>query len=83
MFSTSPALVANVLHVLRGDVAVGWVRACIRWGAAHTGLPVILVAAIALVLSWRLFRQAARLAVELAVALGLLAAATRFGWVTW
>jgi hypothetical protein len=35
------------------------------------------------VLSWRLVKRTARFGVEVALALGLLAAATRLGWVTW
>jgi hypothetical protein len=62
---------------------VAGVRLGLRWAAHHTGLPLIVVAAIALVLSWRLFKRGARFAVEVAFAVGLLAAATRFGWVTW
>jgi hypothetical protein len=59
------------------------VRASLRWAAHHTGLPVILVAAIALVVSWRIFRRATRFAFEVAVVLALLACATRIGWITW
>ena len=59
------------------------VRCGLRWASHHTGLPLILVAAVALVLSWRLFKRTVRFAVEVALALGLLAAATRLGWVTW
>lgn len=43
----------------------------------------IVVAAIALVLSWRIFKRGVRLVAEFAFALGLLAVATRLGWVTW
>jgi hypothetical protein len=58
-------------------------RAWLRWAAHHSGLPVILIAAIVLVLSWRVFRRAARFAVEVTVVLVLLACATRIGWITW
>ena len=50
-----------------------------RWGAHHTGLPVILVAAIPLVLSWRLLKRTLRLTVEVVIALALLVVATRWG----
>jgi hypothetical protein len=59
------------------------VRAWLRWAAHHTGLPMIVVAAIALVVSWRLFRRATRFALEVTVVLVLLACATRIGWITW
>lgn len=58
-------------------------REALRWGAHHSGLPMVVVAAIVLVVSWRLFKRAARLAVEVAVVTAMLLAATRLGWITW
>jgi hypothetical protein len=58
-------------------------RAALRWGSQHTGLPVILLAAIALVASWRAFRRSLRFVVEVVVAVALLVFATRIGWITW
>ena len=58
-------------------------RTGLRLAAHHTGLPVIVVAAVALVVSWRVFKRAMRFGVEVAVALALLVAATRLGWLTW
>jgi hypothetical protein len=43
----------------------------------------VLVAAIAVVLSWRLIKRTLRLAVEVLIALAFLVAATRMGWLTW
>ena len=53
------------------------------WGSRHTGLPVVVVAAIALVVSFRLARQAVRLAFQVAIVAALLAVATRLGWIRW
>jgi hypothetical protein len=58
-------------------------RFVLRWCARHTGLPVVIVAAIALVISVRMARRWARFAVEVALALGLLLVASRLGWVSW
>ncbi|HEY8039176.1 MAG TPA: hypothetical protein VIF15_05250 [Polyangiaceae bacterium] len=58
-------------------------RAALRWGANHTGLPVILVAAIAVVVSFRIFRRTLRFAIEVVLAVALLAAASRLGWISW
>jgi hypothetical protein len=55
----------------------------LRWASHHTGLPVVVVAAIGLVFSWRIIRRSLRVAVEVALALVLLVAATRLGWLTW
>jgi hypothetical protein len=74
--------------------AVSWAAGEARhgWGAAgkglvvlshHTGVPVVVLAAGALVLSWRAARRASRLAFEFAVALAVVLAATRWGWIRW
>jgi hypothetical protein len=59
------------------------IRAALRSVSHHTGLPVILVAAIVVVVSWRLLRRGIRLAVELALAFGFLAIASHLGWIRW
>jgi hypothetical protein len=61
----------------------GGLGAALRWGSQHTGLPVILVAAIALVVSWRIFKRTLRFTIEVVVAVALLLVATRLGWITW
>jgi len=48
--------------------------------ARHTGIPLSIVAAIALVVSFRVARRASHLALEVAVAIALVLAATRAGW---
>ncbi len=78
----SPALEPH--HWLAWALPVGpSLRAALRWGSAHSGLPVVLVAALAIVVSLRLVKRAARLAVEVVVATVLLLMATRLGWITW
>jgi hypothetical protein len=59
------------------------VHHALAWGSRHTGLPVVVVAAIALVVSFRLARQAVNLAIQVAVVAALLVLATRVGWVRW
>jgi hypothetical protein len=66
-----------------GPAAEGGVRAVVRWGAHHSGLPVILVGALTLVLSWRVIKRSFRLTLEVVIALALLVVATRLGWLTW
>ncbi len=60
------------------------------WGGAgkalsalsqHTGIPVVVLAAVGLVISFRVARRASRLALEFAVALVVLVTATRMGWI--
>jgi hypothetical protein len=51
--------------------------------AQHTGIPVAVIAAAALVLSFRFARRGARLAFEMVVALALVLLATKLGWIHW
>jgi predicted membrane channel-forming protein YqfA (hemolysin III family) len=55
----------------------------VHWVARHSGLPVLLVAAIGIVVSWRIFKKAARLAVEVFIVLVLLVIATKLRWISW
>jgi hypothetical protein len=66
-----------------GPAAGAGLRAALRWASHHSGLPVMVVAAIALVLFWRLIGRTLRLTVEVVIALALLVVATRLGWLTW
>jgi hypothetical protein len=66
-----------------GPLAGGGMRALLRSISDHTGLPATLVAAIALALSWRLFKRTLSFAFEVALALVLLAVANRLGWIRW
>ena len=61
----------------------GGVRAALRWASVHSGLPVLFVAAIALVASWHLFKRTLRFAIEVAVAAALLFVATELGFLHW
>jgi hypothetical protein len=76
-----PLGLGRLVHAGTG-VAVA-VRGALRWGAHHTGLPVVLVAALAIVLSWRLIKRGFRLALELVIAVALLVVATHLGWLSW
>jgi hypothetical protein len=48
--------------------------------ARHSGVPAVVVAAVALVVAFRIARRATHLAIEFALALALVVAATRAGW---
>lgn len=58
-------------------------RQAVRWGATHTGLPALLVAAVLVVVGYRLLRRTARFAMEVAVVAACLVAATELGWIQW
>ncbi len=59
------------------------VREGLHWVANHTGVPVVLVAAVGIVVSWRVFKRVVGLAIEVVVVLVLLLIATRVGWISW
>jgi hypothetical protein len=61
----------------------GGLRAALHWASDHTGLPVVLVAAMALVASARLFKQTLRFTIEVALAAALLLVATKLGLLHW
>jgi hypothetical protein len=58
-------------------------RVALRWTSQHTGLPVMLVAAIVMVVSVRVLRRSARWAIEVVAVLLVLAYMTRLGWIAW
>lgn len=75
-------------HALTGPLGwlgpIGeWLRHALVGIAQKAGIPVVVVAAIALVLSLRIARRAVRIVVEIAVAAVILAVATEHGWVHW
>jgi hypothetical protein len=51
--------------------------------SSHTGIPVVIVAAFALVVSYRVMRRGARLALQVGVVGALLLLATKLGWIHW
>ena len=59
------------------------VREGLHWIAGHTGVPVIIVAAVAIVVSWRVFKKVVGLVIEVVVVLALLLIATKVGWISW
>lgn len=60
-----------------------WARTAIRYLAQHSGIPALLVAAVLLVVGWRLVRKTFRFAVEVALVTAALFAATQLGWIRW
>ncbi len=59
------------------------VRFAVRWLSHHTGVPALIVAAVMVVVGWRLLKRTARFAVEVALVAALLLAATELGWIRW
>jgi hypothetical protein len=58
-------------------------RHAVRWLSMHTGLPALVVAAILVVVGYRILKKSARFAVEVALVAALLVAATSAGWIHW
>ena len=59
------------------------VRFAVRWLSLHTGAPALVVAAVLLVIGYRILRKSARLLVEVALVAAALIAATHAGWLRW
>lgn len=58
-------------------------KAALHYVSVHTGLPALVVAAIALVVGYKILKRTARFAIEVTVITLALAAATELGWVHW
>jgi len=67
--------------------AAGWLgghaRALIGLAARHTGVPAVLVAAVALVIGLRVVRKLSAFFIEVGIAVLLLVALSEFGLITW
>lgn len=59
------------------------VRFAVRWLSVHTGVPALVVAAVLVVIGYRILKKSARLMVEVALVAALLVAATHAGWLHW
>jgi hypothetical protein len=51
----------------------------LMWVSRHTGIPAVVLAAIAIVLGWRLWRRSARFALEVGVVLAVLLLLSKIG----
>ena len=63
--------------------AVRSAKIAVRSLAAHTGLPVLLIAALLVALGYRLLKRSMRFVVEVVVVTLVLLAATAVGWLHW
>ena len=62
---------------------LAWAQGGLHAIARHTGLPIVLIAAVALVVSWSFVRKSARFLVEVGLVIALLLIATGLGWISW
>jgi hypothetical protein len=74
-------LVSRIHPSVASVLTVG--KHALTWAAGRTGLPVVVIAALALVVGWRVARRTWHIAFELALALAVLLVATRLGWIHW
>lgn len=74
---TLPDSFANGVHAVTRHATTG-----LRYVSAHTGVPAVVLAALGVVISYRIARKLLRLFVEVALVLGVLVLATRFGWLS-
>jgi hypothetical protein len=76
-------LLELVRHAALWGTAWGWTRFFVRWLSIHSGLPALIVAAILVIVGYRLLKKTARFAMEVAVVGALLLGATELGWIQW
>jgi len=65
------------------DTALASGQQALRWTSGRTGLPVVVVAALSLVVAWRVARRTWQIALELTLAVAALLMASRLGWIRW
>jgi hypothetical protein len=58
-------------------------KAIVRLLSEHSGVPALLVAAVLVVVGWRLLKKSARFFAEVALVTAALFAATQLGWIRW
>jgi hypothetical protein len=91
--SSFPSLPGPVQHLVDGlrhagsSGAATWTvtaaKHALRFLSQHTGLPALVVAAVLVVVGFRLLKKSARFAAEVAVVAILLVALTELGWIQW
>lgn len=57
-----------------------WGRLSVRWLSSHTGVPALIVAAVLVVVGYRVLKRSARFFLEVALVAALLVAAAQAGW---
>ena len=58
-------------------------KAAVRLLSQHSGIPALLVAAVLVVVGYRLLKRSARFFAEVALVTAALFAATQLGWIRW
>jgi len=58
-------------------------RTFVRFLAHHSGLPVLVVAAVLVVVGYRILKRTARFALEVALICAVLLTASELGWIRW
>jgi hypothetical protein len=53
----------------------------LHWISNHSGVPVIIVAAVLIVLSWRFLKWSWKFLIQIAIVAGLLFVAVKMGWI--
>lgn len=84
------ALSAPLSQLLHRVTIPGWLygalriaRTGVRYIVAHTGVPALVVAAVLVVVGYRILKRSARFTFEVALVAASLAAMTALGWITW
>jgi hypothetical protein len=79
----SSDLLRSVLAAWSWSGALAGAKAFVRYLAHHTRLPALVVAAILVVVGYRILKRTTRFAVEVAVVAVAFVAASQLGWIRW
>jgi hypothetical protein len=69
-----------LLGGITGAWAWVWAKRCLEWASAHTGVPAIVVAAVLLVVLYRLAKRSLRFVAEVSLVLAVLLVLARLGF---
>ncbi len=61
------------------ELQAGWIRQALLWASHHTGIPAIVVAAVVIVVLYRIAKRSVRFALEVSIVLAALALLTKLG----
>lgn len=65
------------------SAALAGAKTAVLWLATHSGIPALVVAALLLVIGYRVLKRSARFFIEVALVVALLLLATHLGWIRW
>lgn len=76
-------VVRSFLGAWRWTQVVAGAKAALHWISVHTGVPVLIVAALVVCVGYRVLKRSLRFVIEVTAVIVLLLLATELGWIRW